>query len=214
LDPDTSGISCCFDEESSKFVKDYRDKGLGFTSKAILTALKSRGVSGSTILELGFGPGALTVELLKTGATSAVGIDLSPKMVEAARTLAAKAGVTNSTSFRLGDGAKDPLPASDIVILDTVICCYPDPEALIDNSSSASRRFYTITIPDDRRMLTRILKRFLPLQRLGLRGKKFRFFIHPTKALINRLHDKGFDLLEESKAGWIWSLLVFAPAAA
>lgn len=210
MDADTSGISCCFDEESSKFVKDYRDKGLGFTSKAIMTVLQSRGLSGYTILELGFGPGALTVELLKTGAASAVGIDLSPKMVEAARTLAAQAGLSGSTSFRLGDGAKDPLPPSDIVILDAVICCYPDPELLIDNSSSASRRLYAITIPDDRRLLTRVLKRLLPLQWLGLRGKKFRFFIHPTRPLIKRLHDKGFDPVHDSKAGWIWSVLVFA----
>ena len=214
MELDTSGISCCFDEESPKMVKDYRDKGLGFTSKAIMTALLSRGLAGSTVLELGFGPGALTVELIKNGAASAVGIDLSPKMVEAARTLASQVGLSGSTSFRLGDGAKEFLPPSDIVVLDTVICCYPNPEALIDNSSSASRRFYAITIPDDRRPLTRLLRRLLPLQRLGLRGKSFRFFIHPTRPLITRLHDKGLELIHESKAGWIWSVLVFAPASA
>jgi magnesium-protoporphyrin O-methyltransferase len=210
LELDTSGISCCFDDESTKMVKDYRKKGLGQTSKAILSALSSRGLSGSSVLELGCGPGALTLELLKRGAASALGIDLSPKMVEAARSLASEAGLSTMATFRLGDGAGELLPSSDFVILDSVICCYPDAASLVKNSSSASRRYYAIAVPDDKRPLTRLLKRLLPIQRLFTRRSDFRFFIHSTESLVRQLQDKGFELAVKTPAGWIWSVFVFA----
>lgn len=191
-------------------LRDYRRHGPSGRATAILSALSSRGITGSSVLELGCGFGALTIELLKKGASSATGIDLSPRMLDMARSLAAEAGVSSSVSFRVGDGAVAELPPSDVVVLDAVICCYPDIDALLANSSSAARRYYAVSIPDDRRLMTRLLKLFLPLQGIFRRRGTFRFFIHPTGTVLSRLRDRGFNIVADNASGRIWSVIVFS----
>jgi SAM-dependent methyltransferase len=207
---DTITISCCFDKETDRMLKDFRKKGLEETSQAILSFLRAQGLAKMTSLELGCGIGALTIQLLKDGVTSAVGIDLSPKMIAVADSLAADEGLRGSVSFEVGDGANRKLRPSDFVILDTVLCCYPDPDALVDNSSDAARRYFAITIPDDSRLLTRILRVFLPFQRIILRRGGFRIFFHPKKKIVARLEKRGFKRVHYSTVGRIWGLFVFA----
>jgi magnesium-protoporphyrin O-methyltransferase len=211
---DTEGISCCFDQESQRMLKDYRKKGLGDTAVAIADAITKDGFSGSSVLEVGCGFGGLTLELIRRGASSAVGLDLSPKMIQLANTLAAEYGLSSSVSFQLGDGAVVQLKKSDVVILDTVLCCYPDVKSLVDNSSSSARRCYAISIPDDTRLATKAMKLVLPLQRAIFRRDSFRFFIHPTRRIREMLEEKGFRLVSKSSTGWIWSVLVFKPSGA
>ncbi|QQG48138.1 MAG: class I SAM-dependent methyltransferase [archaeon] len=208
---DTSGITCCFDEESERMLEDYRRRGLGSTSKTILAALRERGLAGSSTLELGCGVGALTLEFLKAGASKAKGVDLSSAMVRTARSLVQDAGHSGSAQFVHGDGALLSLERSDFVVLDTVLCCYPDVQGLIENSSAAASRFYAISIPDDRRILTRVLKVFLPLQKIFLRRRGFRFYVHPVEKVLSLLSQKGFAPVFESRAGRVWCVFVFNP---
>lgn len=209
----TEEISCCFDDESKRMLKDYRKEGLDDTSRVISDTLVSRDLSGSTILELGCGIGALILELLKKGAASAKGLDLSPGMIQLARTLAAEAGVSQRAMFERSDGAVADLPDSDVVILDKVLCCYPDATSLVGNSSGAARRYYIFSLPNDRRGLTRFLRLFLPLQTIFSRRNSFRFFIHSTRQIDEELKTKGFTPVSESAVGWIWSVFVYAAPA-
>lgn len=206
----TEGISCCFDDESKNMLKDYRKEGLDDTSRVVSDALVSRDLSGSSILELGCGIGALSLELLKKGAASVRGLDLSPAMIQLARTLAAEANFSEKTSFERGDGATTDLPRSDIVILDKVLCCYPDATALVDNSSAAARRYYVYSLPNERRGVTRFLRFFIPLQAIFSRRNSFRFFIHSTRQIEETLKSKGFTPVFESPVGWIWAVFIFA----
>ncbi|HEV2139470.1 MAG TPA: methyltransferase domain-containing protein [Nitrososphaerales archaeon] len=210
----TEGISCCFDDESERMLKDYRKDGLDDASMVVLDALSSRDLAGSSILELGCGIGALSLELLKKGAGSVHGMDLSPAMVELARSLAAEAGVSMKASFERGDGAVAGLPSSDVVILDKVLCCYPDVVALVANSSSAARRYYVFSLPNDKRVVTRFLRLFVPLQAIFSRRNSFRFFIHSTSQIEEKLKARGFTPVFESAVGWIWSVFIFAAPAA
>jgi SAM-dependent methyltransferase len=215
LGVETGAISCCFDQESERMLKDFRKNGLGNTSSAILDSIGSDSLGDATVLELGCGFGALTMEFIKRGASSALGVDLSPKMLQLARALAAEAGLSQSVSFQQGDAASVKLTRSDIVVLDTVLCCYPDVTSLVDNSSSAAGRYYAISIPDDGRFATKLLRLVLPLQTAIFRRGGFRFFIHPTRVIQERLERKGFRLRSQTKAGWIWSVFLFAaPRAA
>jgi 2-polyprenyl-3-methyl-5-hydroxy-6-metoxy-1,4-benzoquinol methylase len=211
---DTEGISCCFDDESKRMLKDYKKDGLDDTSRVVADALGSRDLPGSTILELGCGIGALSLDLLKKGAASVRGLDLSPEMIQLARSLAAETGVTERVSFERGDGAVADLPNSDVVILDKVLCCYPDATALVDNSSAAARRYYVFSLPNDKRGVTRLLRLFLPLQAIFSRRNSFRFFIHSTRQIEERLKTKGFTPIFESAVGWIWSVFIFAAPGA
>jgi SAM-dependent methyltransferase len=210
MEVDTEGISCCFDRESRRMLKDYRKEGLSDTAEAIANAVTGQGFAGSTVLELGCGLGALTFELIRRGASSAVGVDLSPRMIHLANSLANEEGLSHSVTFQLGDGASLRLPRSDVVILDAVICCYPDVTSLVDNSSSAAGRYYAISIPDDKRFATMLLRFLLPLQTVIFRRSSFRFFVHPGRQIRERLEGRGFRLMSKSSVGWFWSVLVFA----
>jgi SAM-dependent methyltransferase len=204
LEIDSTGISCCFDKESERMLKDYRNKGLHDSSKSILAKLQSLNLKDRNVLELGCGLGGLTIALVGAGAASGTGMDLSPKMIETAQRLASEAGLSGKASFRVGDGATATLSPADFVVLDSVLCCYPSVTTLLDNSSSAARRYYAISIPDDRRSATRLLKVFLPLQGIFMRRGSFRFHIHPIEMILGRLKDKGFRAVFDSKVGWIW----------
>lgn len=212
MDFETGGISCCFDQESQRMFEEYRKKGLSDTAAVIADAVSGDGLEGSSILEIGCGIGALSLELVRRGAHGAVGVDLSPKMVQIANKLAADRGLSDSVSFRLGDGAGSKLPPSKIVILDTVLCCYPDLTALVENSSSAAESFYAISVPDDTRFATRVMRMFLPLQGLVFRREGFRFFIHPTQSIRAMLKSKGFVMVSRVPAGWIWSVFLYKRA--
>lgn len=207
---ETRPISCCFDQESERMLKDFRKHGLSDTAGAIIDSVGREDLVGARLLELGCGFGALTMEFVRRGAASAVGVDLSPKMIQLGQALAREEGMAGSVSFELGDGAVAKLPRSDIVILDTVLCCYPDVSALVANSSSAAVRYYAISIPDDSRLATRLLRLILPLQRMLFRRSGFRFFVHPTAAIRGQLEGIGFDLKSRSKVGWIWSVFLFS----
>jgi hypothetical protein len=65
-------------------------------------------------------------------------------------------------------------------------------------------------VPDDTRVATRLLRLFLPLQAAIFRRGGFRVFIHSTSKIKGRLEAKGFSLESKSKAGWIWSVFLFA----
>ncbi|MDG6902436.1 MAG: methyltransferase domain-containing protein [Nitrososphaerota archaeon] len=212
MDRETAGISCCFDRQSQRMFRGYEKKGLGAPALSIAEALTENGLKGSTVLDVGCGFGALALELLRRGASGAVGIDLSPKMIQMASSLAAVKGLSGLASFQVGDGASSKLPSSKMVILDGVLCCYPGLEALIDNSSSAAEAFYAIAVPDDARFATRVLRLFLPLQGLVFGRDGFRFFVHPTRRIREALQANGFRLVSRSPAGWVWSVFVFRRA--
>lgn len=79
--------------------------------------------------------------MVKRGARKAYGLDLSPKMIDEAKKLAQELRLEEKVSFEIGDGAKGRLPQSDIVVLDKVICCYPDMNNLLSNSITACREY-------------------------------------------------------------------------
>ena len=40
------------------------------------------------------------------------------------------------------------VPSADVVVLDKVICCYPDMPALVQASAAKARRLYAIVVPE------------------------------------------------------------------
>jgi ubiquinone/menaquinone biosynthesis C-methylase UbiE len=72
---------------------------------------------GSTILELAPGPGYLSIELAKMGNYHIVGLDISPTLVEIARTKAREAGV--DVDFRQGNASHMPLAGN---LFDFLVC--------------------------------------------------------------------------------------------
>src|SRR5438874_6104919 len=119
----------------------YRHRGLDRTSRRIAELLKQQGIVGRTLLEVGGGIGAIQIELLKAGITRAVNIELTPTYEKAAQGLLREAGLEDRVERRVMDFAEvtGDVEAADIVIMNRVICCYPDMPKLAGARSEERR---------------------------------------------------------------------------
>jgi len=190
------------------FAKRYRRrfarKGLEPSQKHLVEGVTRSGFNGATLLDIGCGIGCLHQRLLQAGALSAVGVDLSAKMLEEARAQAREQGLAERTDYREGDFVElaDVLAPADIVILDKVICCYPDADALVQRSARLAGRVYAFTIPRDRWTVIFALlasRIFLVLIRCG-----FRSYAHDPAAVDRWLRHEGLvRVFEESTFFWL-----------
>jgi SAM-dependent methyltransferase len=101
--------------------------------EALLRAAAVR--SGDTILDIGCGTGPSTLELARRAPSGSVlGVDLSSKMLERARTVAEREGLTNVT-FEQADAQVHPFPESafDIAVSSFGAMFFADPVAAFAN---------------------------------------------------------------------------------
>jgi magnesium-protoporphyrin O-methyltransferase len=178
-------------------------------------ALEDAGIQGRSVADLGSGIGDLLLTLLARGASSGFGIDLGSGVVEHARALATSRGLDDRATFVVGDASRAPLPPSDVVALNRVLCCYEDPVGLIGNAASAARGVVGFTAPVDRGVfgalnhaLTWISNRWYALRRRKYRG--FRAFVHDLASVEAQLSSLGFDRIREETVHGVWQLEVFA----
>ena len=154
-----SMMSCCategtdkfFSRQARRFARRFRRRGLDKPSRLIVKGLLSRGIAGKSLLDIGCGVGGLHLTLLQKGASYAQGVELAEGMLNAARLLAEELGFKERVRYQKGDFVSmdgDVAPA-DVVVLDKVICCYPDFEDLIVKSTGKARSLYAVSYPRD-----------------------------------------------------------------
>ncbi|MEX2425023.1 MAG: methyltransferase domain-containing protein [Acidimicrobiia bacterium] len=171
-------------------------------AKQIVGYLESRGVEGHKVLEVGGGIGAVHVELLKAGAATAVNVELSHGYQDAAAELLHREGLGGRVEQRIGDFTEmaEGMQADD-VIMNRVICCYPDMPRLMNAALSASRRFVAITFPRDR-ILFHVSVGLEALYH-RMRGVDFRPYIHPPAAILETAERAGFEVVfDDRDFGW------------
>jgi Methyltransferase domain len=170
----------------------YRKKGLDKTALTMVEFLESRGIEGATLLEVGGGVGEIQVELLKRGASHAVNLELSPAYEDEANALLRASNLHDRAERRLHDIAVDPegVEPADIVVLNRVVCCYPDYERLLGEAASHARRVLVFSYPP-RNGLSRL---FVRGQNLVFRmlGREFRAFVHPPSKMLAEIEKQGF----------------------
>src|SRR5215208_2213041 len=91
-----------------RIARKYRKRGLDGPSSRIAEYLRSRGLEGATVLEIGGGVGEIQVELLKAGAARSLNLELSPEYDPEAMRLAEENGVGDRIERRLHDIAAEP----------------------------------------------------------------------------------------------------------
>jgi len=118
---------------ASRAAERYRQKGVDKTAQRMLAFLEEQGIEGATVLEIGGGVGDVQIELLKRGAARTTNLELSPGYDDEAVRLMREAGVEGRADRLLHDIAVDPasVEAADVVVLNRVVCCYPDFERLL-----------------------------------------------------------------------------------
>ncbi len=186
----------------------YRWLGLERCQRQLVAGLAKVGYQNAGLLEIGCGIGYLHQWLLKRGAATAVGIDLSPRMVAEAEALAESQGLGERVRYLVGDFLElaDRIEPADIVLLDKVICCYPDADALLAQAAAKARRAIALTYPR-RHWLSRLLHAAFN-RLLAWLGSDFRTYLHDPLQVERRLRALGWEKAVEDKT-LLWLTQIF-----
>ena len=197
-------MNCCSgtDRFFSFFAKSYakrlEKKGFETSQEELFRALEEIGFDNQSVLEIGCGTGFFHQTMVQAGASKATGIDISKKMIDYAQSLASKKGLAEKTAYSTGDfvETQDQYGDHDVMLLDKVICCYPDSETLIKLSTGKCRKNYAVTYPRDSwipRLSFGVIRFFLALARSGFKPK-----IYPVSWVREQIEQAGF----ERKSSW------------
>lgn len=181
-----------FDDKQARYdLKRYRKKGPDKTTRLLVDALRSEGVNGASLVDVGGGIGAVHHELLSVGASTVVHVDASAPYIRAATEEAGRRGHLERVSFRHGDfvALAPEVASADIVTLDRVICCYPDMEQLVAASASRARTLYGAVYPRDKWPIRAMFAAFNFFKRL--RRDAFRIYVHPTTGIDAAVRREG-----------------------
>ncbi len=184
----------------------YRRNGLDGTSKRIFDFIRERGVEGKTLLEVGGGIGAIEIELLKAGMARAVNVELTPTYEAAAGELLVEAGLTGRVDRRLMDFAEagTEVETVDVVVMNRVICCYPDMPKLAGAAADRARGLLVMSFPN-RRWWTR-LGLTLANFGFGVIRMQFRVFLHPPALIVAAVEQRGFKT-RLNQPGLLWQVV-------
>jgi SAM-dependent methyltransferase len=107
---------------------------------------------GARVLDLGCGTGVVTrgIAARPGFAGHVVGLDHSPRLIEAARRMTTEEGITDRVTFEVGDAAALPYPdaAFDAVVAHTTISHVGDPLALLAEAARVVRPAGRIAVFD------------------------------------------------------------------
>lgn len=227
MDPDT----CCFDEWARRNARrssrgfDRRLGGAGSpvrqprpggVPRALLSELETVGLRGRALLDVGCGVGNLGLDALRRGAAQVSGIDLSEVAIDAARARARELGVTPRSAWHVGNGAEDALEPCDVVVLNQMICCYPDAEQLVANTLAAATRLYAFTVPESTG-LRGALNRVILAVGNGIHrllGHEFRPFVHDVRRIDRQLRAAGLLRVRHRTVHVVWHLAIYERALA
>ncbi len=144
------------------------------------------------MLEIGCGTGELQRRVLAAGAGSAVGIDVAAGMIERARTAADREGLLERATFLVGDAverAAELQPAA-LVVLDKVLCCYPEIDHLLAMSLQRAQRLYSVVVPRPHWLVAAVWKVAIAVFRLL--GSTFHPFYHDWHRTAASISAAGF----------------------
>lgn len=181
---------------------------LSGVSQVLLGLLDDVGVADRTVLDAGCGQGGLTVALGERGATSVTGIDLSPQSVAVATRAAEQARVP--ARFQVANAATDVLAPHDVVVLNKVVCCYHDAEALLANTLPAAGSVVALSLPRSRGVRGGLARLLLAAENgwRRLQGDPFRAVVHDEEAIMGTLDGSGWSLAAQRDL-WIWRIAIF-----
>lgn len=199
----------------SFFAKSYRrrftKKGFEASQQQLVSGIAKINFKNKTLLEIGCGVGHLHQSLLEQGAKSAIGIELAGKMLIEAKDWARQRGLSDRTSYLEGDFIElaKTIEAADMVIMDKVVCCYPDADTLIHRSIEKCRDSIALTYPRKvwyTRMGTAILAVIMKLL-----GSSFRPYVHDPEQIESWLIEQGFKKVVQQQT-IIWLTQVYQRA--
>jgi 2-polyprenyl-3-methyl-5-hydroxy-6-metoxy-1,4-benzoquinol methylase len=195
--------------EATAQLEKTRRKGPRRTTRILVEGLRSTGVEGKTLLDIGGGVGVIPQELFKAGLHAAIGVDASSAYVRAATSEMRRLGLIEKVRYYHGNfvDVAPAIPTADLVTLDRVICCYDDLEALLVASSSRTRSTCALVYPRDAWWIRMVASLLNAVQ--WLRGDTCRFFVHATAAVEDVMRMQGLTRVSRREAG-LWQVVFYA----
>ena len=203
------GLETLFGEKAAKReLRSYQRKGPTKSTQALLSELRSEGVQGTSLLDIGGGIGAIQHELIELGASGVTNVDASTAYLKIVQQEAVRLGYGNLATYHHGDFVElaSEIEDADIVTLDKVICCYPDMARLVGLSSARARAFYCLVYPRQ----TWYFKLFLPVANAYFRLRKnpFRGFLHRSDDVDAIVVSNGLSHSFTARSG-IWLVAIY-----
>jgi magnesium-protoporphyrin O-methyltransferase len=200
------------ERSAAKEMQRYLKRGPNPTTALLRDDLIRAGLVRSRVLDVGAGIGALTFELLDRGLAHSVAVDASPAYIAAATAESERRNSRRSTTFVLGDFVEiaHELPQADTVVLDRVVCCYPDYEPLLDQALRHAAAGLAFSYPKDRWFVKLVV--WIENAFRALRSNPFRVVIHPLPEMLRLIQEAGFDLVSRSQT-IAWSVDVYRRTA-
>lgn len=207
--------SCCtgFQSEAEAHFDDrvaqrdllrYRRKGADLTTRFLRNSLVAAGEANGTLLDIGAGVGALTLELLASGVRSATSVEASAPYVAAGRAEATRRGVAEVIEWCHGDfvSIAHRMTAADLVTLDRVVCCYPSFESLLGAALTRAHRCVALSYPRGSWYVRATF--WLENGFRRLRRVPFRTFVHSPEAMEAFVCRQGFRLVSRHSS-LVWN---------
>jgi SAM-dependent methyltransferase len=178
--------------DAVKDLASLRARGPRRTTQELIDVFLANGVGDSVVLEIGAGVGAVHLALLQAGARRAFDVDASREYLAAARDEAHRRGLDERVEYRYGDVVElgDRLPQADIVVLDSVICCYPYLSALLEAAVKPGPRLLGLAYPRDVWWMRTFMRVYNTAHSLA--RSPARYFIHRHQAVRRLLADRGY----------------------
>jgi magnesium-protoporphyrin O-methyltransferase len=202
-------IECEFDTKTAAAeLKRYRERGPARTTQMLIEALMGAKIEGTTLLDIGGGIGAIQHALLDLGISHATAVEGSAAYLAASQDEARRRGHIDRVRYLHGDFVEraDEISPADVVILDRVICCYPDMPSLVERSSARARKLYGLVYPRDT-WWNRAGLAFLNLLR-RLRRDPFRVFVHRPEDVEAAVRANGLAPLSHGQTV-VWRVDVY-----
>ena len=200
------GYRQIFSERSARAqARGYRRNGLDATSRRIVDLLKEQGVEGLTLLEVGGGIGAIQIELLKAGLARAVSVELTPTYEESAVELLREAGFEDRIERKVMDfvDAGAEIGDADIVVMNRVICCYPDMPRLAGAAADRARGILVVSFPKEQWWTRAVV--WMTNAGMAITRREFRIFLHPMAQIIGTAERHGLKPSVE-QPGLFWQI--------
>ena len=208
-------LSCCTDfnlqfneNYFQNYLKEYHSKGLPNQSKLMFDYLVSYGIQNHSVMEIGSGAGALHMNLVKSGAKRSIGIDASEWAMKASEQLKKEIdpSINSETITAEISRIKENYGKFSVVIMDRVLCCYPNAETLLESAVLHSSELIAISIP--RNLIWIRIGAIIVNTIQSVLRRKFRIFIHSHYRIEEILRTNQFIEIHSEQTR-LWRMRVY-----
>ena len=196
-------------QRAEKEARTYLERGTNKRIKKLLASFQDQSSKPFTVLDIGCGVGAAHFELLKNGLVlDVVGVEASSSYIASAKQIADSLKLAERVRYTQMDFAQsfDSVESADIVILDRVICCYPDLENLLAPAAARARRYLALSYPREDWWVELFYRLTNSIR--WLKGNEFFTYIHSHTDVYRITLQNGLSPVYVTQSGE-WQITIF-----